>query len=93
MRAIDHQGPVCTQGLGWQDLSVCVCVWGGGGGGGALDYHILNIYGFKRFFSIVNNTCSYIDPWGVASFDTTGLIGKIYVLLDIAIYLIYRLWA
>ena len=90
MRAIDHQGPVCTQGA-WLAGFKCVCVCGGGGG--ALGYHILNIYGFKRFFSIVNNTCSYIDPWGVASFDTTGLIGKIYVLLDIAIYLIYRLWA
>ena len=91
MRAIDHQGfgQFAPRGLGWQDLSVCVCVRGGG----ALGYHILNIYGFRRFFSIVNNTCSYIDPWGVASFDPRGLIGKIYVLLDIATYLIYKLWA
>ena len=37
--------------------------------------HIL--YGFRRFF--VHNTCSYIDPRGVAIFDPRGLIGRIYV--------------
>ena len=31
---------------------------------------------FQKIFS--HNTCSYIDPCGVASFDPRGLIGRIY---------------
>ena len=52
---------------------------GGGGGGGAQDVSTyFNIYGF-RFFHNTVNTCSYIDPLGVTTFDPKGLIGRIYV--------------
>ena len=68
MRAVDRQGgPVCTQGAllaGFQ--------WGSTRRG-----CILNIYGFRRFR--FHNTCSNIDPRGVAIFDPRGLIGRIYV--------------
>ena len=37
--------------------------------------HILNIYGSDFF----HYTCSYIDPQDVASFDSMGLVGRIYV--------------
>ena len=51
-RVINHQGLLqfAPKVLCWQDLSVCVCGGGGGGGGSRfLGFHILNIYGFRRF--------------------------------------------
>ena len=44
------------RGLGWQDFT---------------GEDILNLYGFIIFF-FLHNTCSYIDPLSVASFDPSG---------------------
>ena len=75
MRAIDHQslrlGQFAPKGFWLAGFK-----WGGGG---ALDVSTyFNIYGF-RFFHNTVNTCSYIDPLGVTTFDPKGLIGRIYV--------------
>ena len=72
MRAVDRQGgggggAVCTQGA----------LLAGFKWGSTRRCHILNIYVFRRF--LFHNTCSNIDPPGVAIFDPKGWIGRIFV--------------
>ena len=50
--------------------------------GSTIHCYILNINGFRDedflYFSH-NKSMGAIDPWGVASFNPRGLIGRIYV--------------
>ena len=45
--------------------------------GSSIHCYILNIYRLFKFSH--NKSIGVIDPWGVASFDPRGLIGRIYV--------------
>ena len=62
MRAIDQPGlrQFAPKGLDWQDLS-----GGGGGGGGIRRCHILNIYGLRRFYSIIHGAILIPRVWPV----------------------------